>query len=296
MRVGDELLDLALATGAGTIFVVGTGRNVGKTTALRAAYEAAWRRGLRAGVASIGRDSEGSELAPSQQKPRILLHSGTVFATARASLPRSPASEILKLSRLHGAAGPLLYARAISDAVYELVGPPTASGVREIVGELRSYCELTIVDGAVDRVAALAGMGGAIVVACGAAAGGTLQEAVDDVAGLVARLRVRAHDPNAAAIHVEGALTASQVAAFVAARETREIVVGDPTQIALSGKAATLALARLNLRCLRPLRPIAATVASIGPQRSFEPRAFARAVAAATGLPALDVYAGTRTA
>ena len=289
-------MDLAQATGAGTIFVVGTGRNVGKTTTLRTVYEAAWRRGLRCGLASIGRDSEGTELASSQRKPRIRLHADTVFATVRASLPRSPASEILKLSQLHGAAGPLLYARAIADGIYELVGPPTASGVREVIGELRAYCELAIVDGAVDRIAALAGVDGAVVVACGAAAGSTPQEAVDDVAGLVARLRVRVHDPGKTAVYVEGALTASQVAAFVAAGETREIVVGDPTQIALSGKAATLALARLNLRCLRPLRPIAATVASIGPERSFEPRAFARAVSAATGLPAFDVYAGTKTA
>jgi hypothetical protein len=44
------------------------------------------------------------------------------------------------------------------------------------------------------------------------------------------------------------------------------------------------------------LRVIATTVASIGPNRAFEPRAFAAAVAAATGLPAFDVYAGTRAA
>lgn len=294
MRVGDELLDVAWATGARTIFFVGTGRNVGKTTALRAVYEAAWRRGLHAGLASIGRDSESTE--PSQKKPRLLLHAGTTFVTARASLPRSPASEILALSRLHGATGPLLYARAARDAVYELVGPPTASGVREVVAELRARCDLAIVDGAVDRIAALAGVDAAIVVACGAAAASTPHEAAEDAAALVARLRVPAYDPARPRVDVAGALTASRVAALVAAHEERQVVVGDPTQIALSGKTALQALARLDVRCVRPLRPIAATVASIGPERSFEPLAFARDVAARTGLPAFDVFAGRKTA
>jgi len=38
------------------------------------------------------------------------------------------------------------------------------------------------------------------------------------------------------------------------------------------------------------------TAASIGRDRYFEPAAFARAVALATGLPTFDVYAGARAA
>jgi len=41
MRVGRALYDLARETGARSIFVVGTGKNVGKTVAMRAMYEAA---------------------------------------------------------------------------------------------------------------------------------------------------------------------------------------------------------------------------------------------------------------
>ncbi len=61
---------------------------------------------------------------------------GTLFATAREALPRSPAVELVDLSSLRTAAGPLLYARVAQGAYYELVGPPTASGVREVVGAL----------------------------------------------------------------------------------------------------------------------------------------------------------------
>ncbi len=296
VQVGRELLELARSIRACSIFVVGTGRNVGKTTALRAIYEAAWREGLRVGLASIGRDAAPMARGESPPKPRLWLRPGTTFATARPLLARSPAAEILKLSRLTSPAGGLLYARTLYSGFYELGGPPTASGVRQVVDELSAHGDLTIIDGAVDRVAALAGSDGAIVAACGAAAANTLLEAVEEVAALVARLRVAAVDPAVASIEVKGALTASQAAAWISTRETRQIVVQDPTQIALSGRAALEAFARLQIRCRRPLRVIAATIASIGIERSFEPRAFARAVSAATGLPTFDVYAGSAAA
>jgi hypothetical protein len=296
VQVGQELLELARSTGARSIFVVGTGRNVGKTTALRAIYEAAWRQGLRVGLASVGRDATPMWRGESLPKPRLWLRPGTAFATARPLLARSPAAEILKLSGLTSAAGGLLYARTLHSGFYELGGPPTASGVREVVDELLVDCDFTIVDGAVDRVAALAGSNGAIVVACGAAAANTLQEAAEEIAALVARLRTGSVDPAVASIEVKGALTAAQAAAWIASRETRQIVVQDPTQVALSGRAALEAFARLQIRCRRPLRVIAATIASIGIERSFEPHAFARAVGAATGLPTFDVYAGSAAA
>ena len=296
MRVGLELLELARAADARSIFVAGIGRDVGKTTALRAIYAAACKSGMQTGLASIGREGGATLESDVRSKPRLWLHPQTVFVTARGSLARTPAAEILKLSRLQSPAGALLYARVASSAFYELVGPPTASGVREIVGELAALSETVMVDGAVDRVAALAGSGGAVIVACGAAAAKTMQEAVDEIAALVARLRVPRFDSHAPAIELEGALTPSQAASFMAAHERRQIVVHDPTQIALSGRAGSRALAQLNIRCRRPLRVVAATIASIGTERSFEPRAFAHAVAEATGLPTFDVYAGARAA
>ncbi len=281
MRVGFELLELARAAGARTIFVVGIGREVGKTTVLRAVYDAAGAAGLSAALASMS------------PRRRFRLREKTTFVTARGLLPRSPAAQILKFSKLQSPTGALLYARTVSSGSFELAGAPTASGVREIVDELAASSESVIVDGAVDRVAALAGSDGAIVVACGAAAAKTMREAVDDVAALVARLSVPRYDPQAASVEVAGALTPGRAAAFLTEGESRQIVVRDPTQVALSGRACSRALSQLAIRCRRPLRVIAATVASIGSERVFEPRGFARAVAEATGLPTFDVYAGT---
>jgi hypothetical protein len=106
-------------------------------------------------------------------------------------------------------------------------------------------------------------------------------------------LRLPVADPVRPSLRIEGALTSAFAAQLIAVRETRQIVVRDPTQIALSGKAMIAAAERLDLRCERPLRVVAATIASIGRDRYFEPRSFANEVARATGLPSFDVYAGT---
>ena len=296
MNVGGVILDLAEAARARCVFIVGIGKNVGKTVTARSIYEAASSRGRCTGIASVGRDGEAVDVADNVPKPRLYLHPGTVLATAREALPRSPAVQVLAVSSLQTAAGPLLYGRAMAGANYELIGPPSASGVRDVVSWLTQRCDIVVVDGAIDRVAALAGTLGAIVVAAGASAAGTPAEAADAIGALTQRLTVPVYDPRDDALHVEGALMPSRIAQLIAAREERQVVVRDPTQIALTGRASAHVFAHLRIRCVRPLTVIAATVASIGRERSFEPRAFGQAVARATGLPTFDVYAGERAA
>src|SRR5512146_1725525 len=126
MHVGHELFGIARATGAQSLFVVGTGKNVGKTVTMRAIYDAALACGVRPGLASIGRDGEAIDIGDSQAKPRLFLRPGTVVATARDVLPRSPASAVLDVSQMQTAAGTLVFARVMQPSYYELVGPPTA--------------------------------------------------------------------------------------------------------------------------------------------------------------------------
>ncbi len=296
VAVGERLLELSRATGAPSAIVVGTGKNVGKTVAMRAMYEAAVARGLRPGITSIGRDGEAADVGDAQSKPRLFLRAGTIVATARDVLPRSPATEILELSRLTTAAGALVFGRVRADAFYELVGPPTASGLREAIDGILRFTPYAIVDGAIDRIAALAGGTDAVVVACGASASPTMDEAVEDVRALVGRLCVRRYDEREPYLRIEGALTPSRAAECIASKESRQIVVTDPTQIALTGRAALHAMARLRLRCERELRVVAITVASLGRDRAFEPRAFAHEVSKATSLPVFDVYSAEEAA
>lgn len=294
-RVGESILQLWNESGAKSLVVVGTGKNVGKTVAMRTIYRACIAGGLTCGVTSIGRDGEAVEMSDAAPKPRLWLEPSTILATARDVLPDSPASELLALTPHHTAAGPLVYARVRSGAHYELIGPPSASAMRAVVCDLLTLAPRALVDGAIDRVAALAGGDDAIVVSCGAGAAQTIGEAVDDVRALVVRLRT----PKFAggdALAIEGALTPARVAQLIRERETRAVVVRDPTQVALAGKAALHAFDRLTIRCKRPLNVVAVTVASIGVDRAFEPGALARDIARATGLPTFDVYAAERAA
>jgi molybdopterin-guanine dinucleotide biosynthesis protein len=277
-------LELARRGGAREIFAVGTAKGVGKTTALRAVYEAACSSGLRVGVASVG------------HKAGLPLRPQTTFVTARSLLPRSPAVEILQTSRVASAAGELLYARAACDGEYAAIGPSSASALREVIAQLAARCDVVLVDGAIDRIATVAASGGAILVSCGAAGAKSMAEAVAGVAALVARLRVPLADADEDAVELEGALTATVAAALVAAGERRQIVVRDPTRIVMSGASLAQALARLRVRCRTPLRVVAATTCALAPERGFEPAAFLRDVASATALPAFDVFAGMRAA
>ncbi len=249
----------------------------------------------RFGVCSIGRDGESIDAVDATPKPRLFLRTGTLVATAAALVPAHPAAEILDVTAERSAVGPIVIVRARAPGFFETVGPPSASGLRRIASALAERSDFVVIDGAVDRVAALRGGGDAIVVAVGATAR-TQAHAVDDVRALVARLRLPRVDPARDVLRIEGALTAERSTELARAGERRQIVVGDPTQIAFGGRAFTTLAAQLDLRCERPLNPIACAVAPRGPERAFEPRAFLRAVAAATGLPAYDVYAGAEAA
>jgi hypothetical protein len=294
MRVGHSLLDLARAGGRRSLFVVGTGKNVGKTVAMRAVAEAAAQRDLVVGLTSTGRDGEAFDVADALAKPRLFLPPRTIVATARNLVPPHPAGEMLEFTDWPSAAGCVLFARVKHAGYYELAGPPTAARIRECVERFFEFgCDQAIVDGALDRVAALAGGGDSVVIAAGAASARTMEEAVAEVRALALRLQIAAVDAAKPMLRIDGALTSARAAQLVASRESRQIVVRDPTQIAASGKAMIGIAERLDLRCERPLHVVAATVASIGRDRYFEPRAFANAVAQATGLPTFDVYAGT---
>jgi hypothetical protein len=164
-----------------------------------------------------------------------------------------------------------------------------------VVSALRSAAGFVLVDGAVDRLAALRGGEDAVVVAVGAAGAPTLPLAVDDAAALVARLRLPLADAPAPALRIAGALTAGDAWELVRRGESRAVVVPDATHVTFGGATFATLAARLDLRVERRLRPIACTVAPLARERSFEPRAFARAVAERTGLPTFDVFAATAT-
>lgn len=291
-----RLLDAALTGGTRTIVVVGTAKNTGKTTAFNALRAVAARRGIVGAIASLGRDGEAADALDGRAKPRIRVERGTLLALPRDLVPRSPALQIIDLGDA-SALGRMVFARARFAADCEIAGPPTARGIRatiERLGELTS--EPTFVDGAIDRIAPLAGATHqAVILATGAAGGGDVDSIAEVARMAIARLTVPGRDPareRSRVIVVDGALDARDAAELLAGDMRATIVVADPTRIALGGKLLDRVLRAFDLRCERPLRVVACTTSTLGSRAALDPRALVRAVAQATRLPTFDVVAG----
>jgi len=291
VNAGEALLSLCERQGTSSITVVGTAKNVGKTVVVGTLCAALHARGVRFGVASVGRDGEAFDIVDTMPKPRLRLRPDTIAATANGVLSPSPACEILDVSDLKTALGQVVFIKTKASAFIELVGPPSASAMRAVKRRLFEFgAQRVLVDGAVDRLAALAGEPDAVVVATGASAGATIETTAEDVGALVARLATPAFDPAQPYVRISGAVEATTVSELIRTGEMRQIVVADPTRIAIRGRALLRAREEVQIRCERPLRVVAVTVASIGRDRYFEPRAFARAVAEQTNLPTFDAY------
>ena len=285
----------ALATAAGrSVVVVGTAKNAGKTTTFNALRAVAARRGVAIAVTSIGRDGETSDALDSEPKPRVRLVPGTIVALPAGLVPRSPALAILDAGAA-SALGTTVFARVVLPTTCEIAGPPTARAMRSTIERLCGLASGPVfVDGAIDRVAALAGGDDAVILATGAASGATLARVAAVAADAVARLMLPGRDPlreRARVIVVTGALDARDAEELLADARDATVVVEDPTRIAVRGALFAKLRATVDLRCERPLRVVACTTSPVGRDAALAPRALVEAVARATGLPAFDVVA-----
>jgi uncharacterized NAD-dependent epimerase/dehydratase family protein len=293
-------LALGHAAGAGapgyapSAIVIGTAKNVGKTTTFNALRAVALRRGIAVAVTSIGRDGEASDALDGEPKPRVRLAPGTLVALAAGLVPRTPAFAILG-SGAESALGTTVFARVMLPTMCEIAGPPTASAMRATIDRLRALgSEAVLVDGAIDRVAALAGGDDAVIVATGAASGSTIARVAAVAADVVARLTIPGRDPEherGRVVLIAGALDGRDAEELLAHARDATVVVEDPTRIAIRGALLAKLRAAVDLRCERPLRVVACTTSPVGRESTLAPRALVEAVARATGLPAFDVVA-----
>ena len=285
----------ALATAAArSVVVVGTAKNVGKTTTFNALRTVAQRHGTPTAVTSIGRDGEPSDALDAEPKPRVRLAAGTLVALPAALVPRSPALALLDRGE-ESALGTMMFARAMLATTCEIAGPPTARAMRATIDRLRALGQgPVLVDGAIDRIAPLAGGDDAIVVATGAASGGTVERVAAVAAEIVARLRIPGRDPateRTRIVRVAGALDVRDAEVLLGDSADVTVVVEDPTRVAIRGALFAKLLAFVDLRCERPLLVVACTTSPVGRDATLPARALVEAVARATGLPAFDVVA-----
>ncbi|HEY0395709.1 MAG TPA: hypothetical protein VGD01_14515 [Candidatus Elarobacter sp.] len=289
----EALYALALEN-AGSAIVVGTAKNAGKTTTFNALRAVAVRRGVALAVTSIGRDGEPADALDAQAKPRVRLVPGTLVALPAGLVPRSPALMILDAGA-ESALGRMVFARVVLPVTCEIGGPPTARAVRATIARLR---ELgggpVLVDGAIDRAAALAGGDDTVIVATGAASGATVARVAAVAADAVARLTLPGRDPSrerARIVRVEGALDARDAEELLQTARDATVIVDDPTRIAVRGALFAKLRDAVDLRCERPLRIVACTTSPVGRDAVLPPRDLVEAVARATGLPTFDVVA-----
>jgi hypothetical protein len=284
----------ALATAAPSVVVVGTAKHAGKTTAFNALRAVARRHGVAIAVTSMGRDGEPFDALDTEPKPRVRLAAGTLVALPAGLVPRSPALSLLDRGH-ESALGTMMFARAVSVTTCEIGGPPTSRAMRATIDRLRSLGEgPVLVDGAIDRIAPLAGGDDAIVLATGAASGPTVDRVAGVAAEVVARLRIPGRDPaveRARMVRITGALDARGAEALLAGSHDVTVVVEDPTRVAVRGALFAQLQASLDLRCERPLHVVACTTCPVGRGAALPARALVEAVAHATGLPAFDVVA-----
>lgn len=276
------------------MIVVGTAKNAGKTTTFNALRAVAARRGVAVAVTSIGRDGEPSDALDAQPKPRVRLAPGTLVALPEGLVPRTPALEILDAGA-QSALGTMVFARVVLPTTCEIAGPPTARAMRATIDRLRALAAgPVLVDGAIDRVAPLAGGDDAVIVATGAASGATVARVAAVAADTVARLTLPGRDPaheRARVLIVAGALDARDAEELLADARDATVVVEDPTRIAVRGALFAKLRAAVDLRCERPLRVVACTTSPVGRDAALAPRELVEAVARATGLPTFDVVA-----
>lgn len=191
MNVAAELFDRALATRARSIVVIGTAKNVGKTTTVDALLREAERRRATVGLTSLGRDGEAFDAVDGRPKPRLFVQPGTLIAAGYALLPPRRAVEILDRGD-ESALGPIVFYRLVVPLFVEISGPPTARGVRATIARLRDLGgDPVIVDGAIDRSAAVVGGDDAVIVATGGALAPSIGEVARASAERIRELRAR---------------------------------------------------------------------------------------------------------
>ncbi|MEW6281301.1 MAG: hypothetical protein AB1758_22005 [Candidatus Eremiobacterota bacterium] len=135
-----------------SLSVVGTGKNVGKTTLLNRLVAEAAEQGRCLGLTSIGRDGEAYDAISAHPKPPILVPRGTLVATAEGLLPPEDELERLATTGFRTPLGPIVLARARSTRPWEVAGPIAMSELGEAVERFFQFgAALVLVDGAFGR-------------------------------------------------------------------------------------------------------------------------------------------------
>ena len=133
------------------VYLVGTRKSAGKTTALNTMVSLLSRR--TPGLVTIGVDGERRDLLSGADKPRIQVVPGMLVCTTDRALAACDASvEVLRTLPVHTSMGWLMLARVRRRGSLLLVGPETNAQIHGVMDALFALgADNVFVDGAFDR-------------------------------------------------------------------------------------------------------------------------------------------------
>ena len=158
-----------------TLAIMGMSKNTGKTVALNHLLAQAAQDGVSVGVTSIGRDGEERDQVFFVPKPPVRVWSGTLVATARATLARAKARcEFIDNTGIASAMGEIVIVKTLEHGEMEIAGASRGSDQCQVIARLQQ-CGATqvLLDGALGRSQhASPTIADAVILATGAALGG----------------------------------------------------------------------------------------------------------------------------
>lgn len=175
------------------ISIIGTAKNVGKTTTLNYLIDIS-RNNFKLGLTSIGRDGESKDVIYSSPKPRIFVEKETIIATAKNCLLNSDITkEIIAITDYNTPLGKIVIVKALSDGFVELAGPSKNSELLKIKEELINLkCDVVLIDGAINRKSyASPLLTDATIIATGAAFSTNIYEIIDQTTHLINLLSLK---------------------------------------------------------------------------------------------------------
>ena len=186
-----------------TLAVMGMSKNTGKTVALNHLLAQAAANGVNIGVTSIGRDGEERDQVFFIPKPPVRVWSGTLVATARATLPRAKVRcEFIASTGIASAMGEIVIVKTLDQGEMEIAGASRGSDQRQVIARLQQ-CGATqvLLDGALGRSQhASPAIADAVILATGAALGGGIADVIRKTRERLAILGIAAVDASTQAL------------------------------------------------------------------------------------------------
>ncbi len=137
--------------GVETLGIIGLAKNTGKTTTLN--YLIDLYPNITLGLTSIGLDGEDLDQVNFLPKPKIVVHSGMMVATARVCLETTELEfRLIEKTGLFTALGEVDIIEVLREGTIVVAGPTTNHDLNILIHKLKHYVDKVFVDGAFNRM------------------------------------------------------------------------------------------------------------------------------------------------